>query len=97
MVQKLPCKGDSRQLVQLLVSPLPGSGGKPRPAYLHGSTISHAHVENPSAMFSCGDTVRALVVAVGQSNGVLSLSTKWLEKKPGEVHTARPHKWDRIR
>ena len=52
---------------------------------LHVSQISKVFVQNVSAVLAPGDPVRCIVIKVGAEDGSLKLSTKMLEKKPGEM------------
>lgn len=52
---------------------------------LHISQISQAYVRNVSAVFSVGDAVRCVVIKFDAKDGSISLSTKRLEQRPGDM------------
>lgn len=52
---------------------------------LHISQISQAFVSNVSAILSVGDSVRCVVIKVDARDGSVSLSTKRLEQRPGDM------------
>ena len=52
---------------------------------LHISQISSTYVKNVSDALSLGDEVRCVVIKVDEEDGSVSLSTKMLEAKPGEM------------
>ena len=52
---------------------------------LHVSQISQVFVKDVSACFAEGDPVCAVVIKVDPDDGSISLSTKMLESKPGEM------------
>jgi small subunit ribosomal protein S1 len=54
-------------------------------ALLHVSQISQVFVQNVSDVLGEGDAVRCVVIKVDADDGSISLSTKMLESKPGEM------------
>jgi len=52
---------------------------------LHVSQISQVFVKDVEAVFGEGDPVRCVVIKVDADDGSISLSTKMLEKRPGEM------------
>jgi len=52
---------------------------------LHVSQISQVFVKDIADCFDIGDAVRCVVIKVGAEDGSISLSTKMLEEKPGEM------------
>jgi len=52
---------------------------------LHVSQISQVFVQNVSDVFQLADPVRCVVIKVDADDGSISLSTKMLEGKPGEM------------
>jgi len=52
---------------------------------LHVSQISQVFVANVSSILAAGDAVRCVVIKVDADDGSISLSTKMLEGKPGEM------------
>lgn len=52
---------------------------------LHISQVSQLYVENVSDVLSVGDQIPAVVIKLEESDGSISLSTKMLETKPGEI------------
>ena len=62
-----------------------GDGGGGLDALLHVSQISQAYVKDVAKVFAPGDAVTAVVIRVDPKDGVINLSTKMLEAKPGEM------------
>lgn len=62
-----------------------GGGGGGLDALLHVSQISQAYVKDVAKVFAPGDAVTAVVIRVDPKDGVINLSTKMLEAKPGEM------------
>ena len=60
-------------------------GGGGLDALLHVSQISQAYVKDVAKVFAPGDAVTAVVIRVDPKDGVINLSTKMLEAKPGEM------------
>jgi len=60
-------------------------GGSGLDGLLHISQISQAYVRNVSEVFGAGDAVRCVVIKVDASDGSVSLSTKRLEQRPGDM------------
>ena len=54
---------------------------------LHISNVSQLSVEAPQQVFKINDWVRAIIVGLDLEKGRVSLSTKDLESKPGEIFT----------
>ena len=71
---------------------------------LHIQQISNKYVNNLPELLTPGQTIRALIVAIDEGRGRISLSTKPLENYPGEilenfaeVMTSAPDRADRAR
>lgn len=56
---------------------------------LHVSQVSNSFVQNVTEAFQLGEPLSAVVLKVDLKEGSISLSTKRLEKKPGEMITDR--------
>lgn len=56
-------------------------------ALLHISYISELTVKDPEQVFNLGDWIRAKIVNLDREKGRVSLSTKDLEQKPGQMLT----------
>ncbi|KAK4536214.1 hypothetical protein CDCA_CDCA07G2239 [Cyanidium caldarium] len=52
---------------------------------LHISQVSHSHVADLNAVFTVGETIKALVISQDKEKGRVSLSTKVLEPEPGDM------------
>jgi len=52
---------------------------------LHISQISLENVEDPSAIFPIGSTIKAMVINADKARGRVALSTKTLEEQPGDM------------
>ena len=52
---------------------------------LHINQVSQKFVESLSAVFTVGQTVKAMIVNLDEGKGRISLSTKVLENFPGEM------------
>jgi len=60
---------------------------------LHISQISQGFVNNVSAILALGQEVRCVVIKVDARDGSVSLSTKRLEQRPGDMLAAAAAKW----
>jgi small subunit ribosomal protein S1 len=56
---------------------------------LHVSQVSNSFVQNVTDIFHLGEPLNAVILKVDAKEGSISLSTKRLEKKPGEMITDR--------
>jgi small subunit ribosomal protein S1 len=56
---------------------------------LHVSQVSNSYVQNVTEAFQLGEPLSAMVLKIDTKEGSISLSTKRLEKEPGEMLTDR--------
>lgn len=86
-------KGSGRGVVHLQLLPPHLASGNGGAALMLAGSISHEPVESPASVFKKGDVVRALLVSVPKNGAPYQLSTKLLEKVPGEYRTPSNTSW----
>ena len=54
---------------------------------LHISEISHEHIETPHSVLNVNDQMKVMIIDLDAERGRISLSTKALEREPGDMLT----------